>query len=130
MFPTQVAYLIIIGDTIDRALSFWQDREESDSTRRVVISVVAFVPILPLSVVKNISRLSKSSGLSLVAVCWIILVVIIRAITGVGDAEAPASGEKKVSVIREKFFPAIGVISFAFVCHHSSFFVFRSLKVS
>eukprot|EP01138_Halocafeteria_seosinensis_P000078 gb/GECG01000079.1/.p1 GENE.gb/GECG01000079.1/~~gb/GECG01000079.1/.p1 ORF type:complete len:577 (+),score=46.18 gb/GECG01000079.1/:1-1731(+) len=127
-YGAMIAYLIIIGDTVDAAFSSWVAHGESASRRRAVIAVVAFMPVLPLSVVKNMSRLARSSGLSLLAVFWIISVVIIRAITGVGEAETQPADERKVDVIRKKFFPAVGVVSFAFICHHSSFFVFRSLK--
>ena len=103
----------------------------TQAERRIIIICVAIVFVLPLSLVKNMAKLAKSSALSITAVCWIVLIVIVRSFTGVSDdVPVPATeDEKAIKVINDHVAPGIGVIAFAFVCHHSCFIVFNSLKV-
>lgn len=84
--------------------------------------------ILPLALIKNMSKLANTSFMSLVAVGWIIFVVFGRSVTTVLDAKVPHAEEKTMHVVGANFFPAIGIMAFAFVCHHSSFIVFNSLS--
>lgn len=58
-------------------------------------------------------------------------VVMFRSFTGTGSAARPSTEEEaRVTIVAGNFFPAVGVVAFAFVCHHSCFIVFNSLKVS
>jgi len=123
--------LIIIGDTVGLVITHMMDTAVTATTRRVIIGVTATVVILPLSLVKNMAMLSRSSAVSIGAVLWIVGFVVIKAIVGVGDdvVVPTTSEERQVHVVSTNFFPAVGVIAFAFVCHHSCFIVFNSLKV-
>jgi sodium-coupled neutral amino acid transporter 11 len=67
--------------------------------------------------------------ISIMAVLLIIGVVIKVAVQGPGDAPGPVTDEEReLRFIDKSFFPAIGVISFAFVCHHACFIVYNTLR--
>ena len=86
--------------------------------------------VLPLALLKNMAVLSKTSAVSLLCVIFIICVVIANAATPSPDTVLPRPGvQSELLFIDVNFFPAIGIIAFAFVCHHNSFMIFNSLKV-
>ncbi len=103
----------------------------SEVVRKVSIVVVGLLFVLPLSLVRTMTHLARSSVVSLGAVVWIILVVFIRAVGPAGGAVVPEAGseDNRVTVGGDHFFAAIGVVGFAFVCHHNSFLIFQTLKV-
>jgi hypothetical protein len=86
--------------------------------------------MLPLSLLKDMSSLAFTSTASCAA--DMVLVVIVLICAPVGSSVAAAGGFWKVlgsSIIRPKtVFSGLGAMSFAFVCHHSSFIVANSLK--
>jgi sodium-coupled neutral amino acid transporter 11 len=97
--------------------------------KRVTLTAIAIGAVLPLAMLKNMAALSKTSALSICAVIFIIGVVIKNAITGPGDAPIPVTEEERALLfIDSNFFPAIGVIAFAFVCHHATFIVYNTLR--
>lgn len=97
--------------------------------QRVVLTFVSVAAVLPLALIKDLSKLSKTSLLSLCSVIFITFVVFTRWITGPGDAPVPTTeAERALLFVDVKIFPAIGIISFAFVCHHATFLVFNTLK--
>lgn len=130
-YGAMVAYLIGIGDTMSIVVANWAgiDIHTEPWLKRVVLVCISIGVVLPLAMLKNMAALSKTSFVSLMCVAFIILVVIIRAITGPGDAPVPVTEEDKaLKFIDSKFFPAIGIISFAFVCHHACFIVYNTLR--
>jgi sodium-coupled neutral amino acid transporter 11 len=97
--------------------------------KRVTLTAIAIGAVLPLAMLRNMAALSKTSALSISSVIFIIGVVIKNAITGPGDAPVPETeAERALLFIDDKFFPAIGVIAFAFVCHHATFIVYNTLR--
>ena len=97
--------------------------------KRVVLVSIAVGAVLPLSLLKDMAALSKTSFISLVSVIFITGVVISRAIMGPGDAPIPVTPvDRELLFIDVNFFPAIGIISFAFVCHHACFIVYNTLR--
>jgi len=97
--------------------------------KRVVLVCLAVGAVLPLALVRDMAKLSKTSFLSLMSVIFITLVVITRSITGPGNTRVPVTEEeKRLTFIDTNFFPAIGIISFAFVCHHACFLVYNTLR--
>jgi solute carrier family 38 (sodium-coupled neutral amino acid transporter), member 11 len=96
--------------------------------RRVILAAAAVFGVLPLSLFRDMSNLAKTSFLSLVAVAWIVCVVMVRSVAGAPGAVMPAASDRVMHAVNKDVFPAIGVIAFAFVCHHNSFIVFNSLR--
>ena len=126
-FGAMVAYLIIIGDTIPRVLVSWG---WEGARREIVIVICATFIILPLSLLRDMSMLAWSSLLSVGAD---VLISIIVAATASWEAEsqnitAATEVDPPYAVFRPSFAGGVGAISFAFVCHHSSFIVHNTLK--
>jgi amino acid permease len=100
--------------------------------KRATLIAISIGAVLPLALLKNMAALAKTSFVSLAAVIVILGVVVKNAATGPGDAPTfltsgnPADAELRV--MDSKFFPAVGVIAFAFVCHHACFIVFNTLR--
>ena len=125
-----VGYLVIIGDNASRVVANWNgDDDPSAAVRRLSVAVVGVVCVLPLGLVRSLHGLSKASVVSLVAVLWITLVVVGRSLGGHGGATLPQGDAAAVTVASPNLFSAIGIVAFAFVCHHNSFMIFNSLKV-
>lgn len=80
----------------------------------------------PLSLYRDIHKLSRASGLALVGMIIIVTSVLIRAPQS--PAELKGDPELRLTIIQPGFFQAIGVISFAFVCHHNSLLIYGSMK--
>jgi sodium-coupled neutral amino acid transporter 11 len=130
-YGAMVAYLIGIGDTMSIVVYHWSgiDSHASPWLKRVVLVTLAVGAVLPLALLRNMASLSKTSFISLLSVIFITFVVISRAIGGPGDARVPVTpDERALRFIDTKFFPAIGIISFAFVCHHACFIVYNTLR--
>jgi len=95
--------------------------------RHIVLGATASVLVLPLSLVGNMATLAWSSGLSLIAVAWILAFTIARLATGPGNSVHVSSSN--IVYVGSEVLPSIGVFAFAYVCHHNSFLVFHSLDV-
>ncbi|KGO68479.1 Amino acid transporter, transmembrane [Penicillium italicum] len=130
-FGGMVAFCIIVGDTIPHVLGalFPSLRDMSFlwllTDRRAVIVIFVLVVSYPLSLYRDIAKLAKASALALVSMVVIVVTVITQ-----GFRVPPESrGEIKSHLIfNTGFFQAVGVISFAFVCHHNSLLIYGSLK--
>lgn len=118
-----VSYLIIIGDALTMvADSFWGDVPLLTS-RHFIIASTSLLVMLPLSLYKNVAKLGKFSAAAMVALLYIAIVVVVNAIT------TPSSEKNhSLKVINGNFFPSIGNIAFAYVCHHNTFLLYRSLR--
>lgn len=130
-YGAMVAYLIGIGDNMSIVVSQWSGVHLATNPwlKRVTLVTLAICAVLPLAMLKNMAKLSKTSFISLLSVIFILFVVVTRAITGPGDARQPVTPEEReLRVFDSQFFPAIGVIAFAFVCHHACFIVFNTLR--
>ena len=115
--------------------------------KRVTLVSLALGAVLPLALLKDMSKLSKTSFLSLASVVVILCVVFTRFVTGPcpGNREAcdvaqpgvtstvpgvlaSPSSDTILWAVDKKFLPAVGVIGFAFICHHACFIVFNTLR--
>lgn len=81
----------------------------------------------PLSLYRDIAKLSHASSMALVSMFVIVISVLIK---GPSVAvELKGSTNDVYSVMNSRVFEAIGVISFAYVCHHNINILYRSLHV-
>ncbi|KAJ5665747.1 uncharacterized protein N7477_008195 [Penicillium maclennaniae] len=109
-FGGMVAFCIIVGDTIPHVFAALFPSLRSMSflwlltDRRAVIVLFVLCVSYPLSLYRDIAKLAKASALALVSMIVIVVTVITQG------------------------FRAVGVISFAFVCHHNSLLIYGSLK--
>ncbi|XP_037094984.1 putative sodium-coupled neutral amino acid transporter 11 [Syngnathus acus] len=126
-FIAMISYNITTGDTLTKVFQripgVGPDHILADRHFVIVLSTVLCT--LPLSLYRNIERLGKVSFLSMILTAIIVVIVIIRAAT-LGPQIPPTEGAwlfAKWNAIQ-----AVGVMSFAFICHHNSFLIYASLE--
>ncbi|KAI9089431.1 transmembrane amino acid transporter protein-domain-containing protein [Phlyctochytrium arcticum] len=128
-YGAMCAYAVIVGDTIP--IVFSQLVSPSSflypiiTSRRLIIVLCTIFISLPLSMYKDISALAKTSAVSLAAILYIIGVVIAA---GPALPAEEKGTDRWLTFVDTGVFQAIGVISFAFVCHHNTFLIFGSLR--
>ncbi|CAG8983729.1 hypothetical protein HYALB_00006298 [Hymenoscyphus albidus] len=131
-FGGMVAFGIIVGDTIPHVFTaIWPGLREVPvlgllANRRAVIVIFILGISYPLSLYRDIAKLAKASTLALISMMIILFTVIIQGFFV--PAESRGTFDKSLLIINDGFFQAIGVISFAFVCHHNSLLIYGSLK--
>ncbi|KAJ5653355.1 hypothetical protein N7490_000358 [Penicillium lividum] len=130
-FGGMVAFCIIVGDTIPHVFGalFPSLREMPFlwllTDRRAVIVIFVLGISYPLSLYRDIAKLAKASALAFVSM----IVIVVTVITQGFRVPAESRGEfKSHLIVNSGFFQAVGVISFAFVCHHNSLLIYGSLK--
>ncbi|XP_042302950.1 putative sodium-coupled neutral amino acid transporter 11 isoform X2 [Sceloporus undulatus] len=126
-FIAMISYNIVTGDTLTKVFQRIPgvDQDNFFFGRHVIILCATIIFTLPLSLYQNISKLGKVSFISLILTVIILVVGIIRAITFSGHV---SQTENPWVFARPNAIQAIGVMSFAFICHHNSFLIYGSLK--
>jgi solute carrier family 38 (sodium-coupled neutral amino acid transporter), member 11 len=123
-YGAQVAYLVVIGDTIPVVAALFLP-DSIFANRNITIALMSTIIVLPLCLLKDLSSLSWTSMLSIAADIALVLIVLIAA-PAASASEGIKHGE--VTILNSSIFVGIGTMSFAFVCQHNSFIVFRTLK--
>ncbi|WWC62607.1 uncharacterized protein I303_105204 [Kwoniella dejecticola CBS 10117] len=132
-FGGTAAFHVIIGDTIPRVISFIFPSLAQHAVlswlvdTRVVIVVCTLAVSFPLSLHRDIVKLSKSSSFALVSMTIIVLSVLFRSVAV--DPALRGSSLDTFTLIKPGVFQAIGVISFAYACHHNSNYIYKSIHV-
>eukprot|EP00980_Cylindrotheca_fusiformis_P029536 scaffold23499_cov109-Cylindrotheca_fusiformis.AAC.13 len=128
-YGAMVAYLLIIKDTVPIVMGFGDDPGEGGFMQREFVMMVAsLVIIVPLSMQRDMSSLSFTSALSVVADT--VLVVIVAWFAPVQESISNAGGLGNVihgNWINSGFFIGFGVLTTAMTCQHSAFIVSGSL---
>ncbi|GBG29406.1 Amino acid transporter, putative [Hondaea fermentalgiana] len=138
------SYLIILGhvsgdviyevttDLLGLQAEIWQDRA---LMRRVSIVVISLTLILPLCLMRDVSRLEHASAFSVVTVMLVILVVVGAAVAGdncplrhTDPSTCPDTDAPWFTLIGENPSAAYGILAFAFVSHDTSFLFYNSLR--
>jgi len=137
-FGAMIAYFCIIGDTITSVFGTLGAGGVLVN-RSFIILICAFLIILPISSFRDMSTLSNTSAISVACDIIIVFLVCIKCLAG-GETATPvphvpsaAQHPKGVSAdpwdfAHAAYMEAFGAMCFAYVCHHSSFLVFQSLK--
>lgn len=133
-FGGAVGFCVIIGDSIPHVLrALFRSAVESSSfvdfvlSRNSVIVLCIVCISYPLSLIKDMSKLAKTSGLALISMAIIIVIVVYRSITIESDMKGTISGSQWILSLN--FFQGISVISFALVCHHNTTFIYDSIHI-
>ncbi|KAM0711973.1 hypothetical protein Q7P35_001343 [Cladosporium inversicolor] len=130
-FGGMVAFCIIIGDTIPHVLSAVFPSLPQTSVlwlltdRRAIIVLFVLGMSYPLSLYRDIAMLSKASTFALVSMGVIVVTILTQGPRLPADMRGQLRGSL---LINDGVFQAIGVISFAFVCHHNSLLIYGSLR--
>ncbi|KAG1815946.1 amino acid transporter [Suillus subaureus] len=131
-FGGMCAFGIIIGDTIPHVIrSIFPTLHTIPvlsllTNRQFVITLCTTCVSYPLSLYRDIHKLSRASGLALLSMLVIVSAVLIEGSHVSPDLKGDPS--KRLTVVGPGVFQAIGVMSFAFVCHHNSLLIYGSLK--
>lgn len=116
------AFGIIIGDTIPHVIrSIFPDLYSVPvlyllTNRKFVIALCTVCVSYPLSLYRDIHKLSRASGLALIGMIIIVTSVLIESPNT--SSELKGDPSKRFSIIEPGIFQAIGVISFAFGNSH------------
>ncbi|KAK3946388.1 putative vacuolar amino acid transporter 2 protein [Diplogelasinospora grovesii] len=132
-FGGMVAFGVIVGDSIPHVLqAIWPGLREIPvlgllADRRAVIVVFILGISYPLTLYRDIAKLAKASTFALMSMGVILVTVVVQG--GLAPAEERGKlADWRLLVVNDGIFQAIGVISFAFVCHHNSLLIYGSLK--
>lgn len=112
------AFGIIIGDTIPHVIRSLFPKLHSIpilrifANRQFIIALCTICVSYPLSLYRDIHKLSRASGIALIGMLIIVASVIIEGPHVSPDLKGDPS--KRFTFIGPGIFPAIGVISFAF----------------
>ncbi|KAB8670404.1 hypothetical protein FH972_026317 [Carpinus fangiana] len=130
-FGGMVAFCIIVGDSIPHVVAaLFPSLPDTPflwlfTDRRAIIVIFILGISFPLSLYRDIAKLAKASTLALISMLVIIITVITQGARVPADLRGPLRGSL---FINSGVFQAIGVISFAFVCHHNSLLIYGSLR--
>ncbi|CUA66899.1 Vacuolar amino acid transporter 2 [Saccharomyces cerevisiae S288c] [Rhizoctonia solani] len=133
-FGGMCAFGIIIGDTIPHVIrSIFPTLSTipvlSIFTHRNFIVILCTTCIsYPLSLYRSIASLAKASTFALVGMLTIVGTVLFEEGRVSPDLKGSQAPSIKYSFIQPQIFQAIGVISFAFVCHHNSLLIYGSMR--
>lgn len=131
-FGTCIAFLIIIGDQLDKLIGAIAGESEAVvnghwyTDRKFTIAITACLIILPLSIPKEIGFQKYASALSVIGTWYVTVVVIIKYIwpdKEVSPGYIPTRPSSWTAV-----FNAMPTICFGFQCHISSVPVFNSMR--
>ncbi|EGX97101.1 amino acid transporter, putative [Cordyceps militaris CM01] len=131
-FGGMVAFGVIVGDTIPHVLlAVWPGLSDVPvvgllADRRVAIAVFVMGISYPLTLYRDIAKLAKASTFALVGMLVIVATVLVQGL--LVPAEARGEFSLPLLTVNTGIFQAIGVISFAFVCHHNSLLIYGSLR--
>uniref|UniRef100_A0A3Q3ARF3 Putative sodium-coupled neutral amino acid transporter 11 n=2 Tax=Kryptolebias marmoratus TaxID=37003 RepID=A0A3Q3ARF3_KRYMA len=126
-FIAMISYNITVGDTLTKVFQRIPGvgPDHIFAERHFVILLSTFLFTLPISLYRNIERLGKVSFLSMVLTLIILIIAVIRAAT-LGPQIIPT--ENAWVFAKWNTIQAVGVMSFAFICHHNSFLIYTSLE--
>ncbi|CAL3967458.1 hypothetical protein PZA11_003757 [Diplocarpon coronariae] len=131
-FGGMVAFGIIVGDSIPHVLAaVFPGLADVPvlgllTDRKAVIVIFILGISYPLSLYRDIAKLAKASTLALISMVVILVTVVTQGL--MVPEESRGTFSTPLLTINSGVFQAIGVISFAFVCHHNSLLIYGSLK--
>ncbi|XP_075840521.1 putative sodium-coupled neutral amino acid transporter 11 [Microtus pennsylvanicus] len=126
-FIAMISYNIITGDTLSKVFQRIPGVDPGSVFigRHFIIVVSTATFTLPLSLYRDIAKLGKISFISTVLTTIILGIVMTRAVS-LGP-NIPKTEDAWVFA-KPNAIQAIGVMSFAFICHHNCFLVYGSLE--
>uniref|UniRef100_A0A2K5DWN5 Putative sodium-coupled neutral amino acid transporter 11 n=1 Tax=Aotus nancymaae TaxID=37293 RepID=A0A2K5DWN5_AOTNA len=126
-FIAMISYNIIAGDTLSKVFQRIPgvDPENLFVGRHFIIGLSTVTFTLPLSLYRDIGKLGKVSLISTGLTTLILGIVMARAVS-LGP-HIPKTEDAWVFA-KPNAIQAVGVMSFAFICHHNSFLVYSSLE--
>ncbi|XP_018568139.1 putative sodium-coupled neutral amino acid transporter 11 isoform X2 [Anoplophora glabripennis] len=125
-FIAMVSYNIVVGDTVTKVIVRLTgiDKASTFARREFIVLVASLFITIPLCLYRDVARLAKISFLSLVCIAFILFSIFLR-IGPISDIvpQHPQSW----SFFNNDIIPAIGIMAFAFMCHHNTFLIYGSI---
>lgn len=129
-FIAMVSYNVIIGDTITKII-LWMGGDNPGvihsvfGNRQFVIFMTTLVVTLPLSLYRNIGKLGKWAFLSILLIFFILVSIMIKMTTFIHTVPPTENAWLFANV---NVTQAIGIMAFAYMCHHNTFLIHSSLE--
>ncbi|KAL7302006.1 hypothetical protein TKK_0005243 [Trichogramma kaykai] len=127
-FIAMVSYNVVVGDTVTKVLIRVTGLSHDNflMRREVVILLATVLVVIPLCLYRNVARLAKISFLSLVCVAFILVAIFVRMDTM--SALVPSHEDAWRFGNIEGIIPSVGIMAFAFMCHHNTFLIYGSIE--
>lgn len=126
-FIAMISYNVIIGDTTTKVLLRITNLSPNSilGNRNFIVALATLLVTLPLSLYKQMAKLAKISFVSLVFIVFIMVAILVRVGT-LGPTIPPT--EDAYNFANTGITQAIGIMTFAFMCHHNTFLIYGSLS--
>ncbi|XP_014257509.1 putative sodium-coupled neutral amino acid transporter 11 isoform X2 [Cimex lectularius] len=126
-FIAMVSYNVVVGDTVTKVLIrvFSLPPRSIFARRDYVVAMATIFVTIPLCLLKDMAKLAKASFLSLVFIIFILGAIFSRFIS---LAPYIPSTRDSWQVYNWGIIPAIGIMAFAFMCHHNVFLLYGSIE--
>ncbi|XP_056604731.1 sodium-coupled neutral amino acid transporter 7 [Triplophysa dalaica] len=125
-FGTCIAFLIIIGDQLDKLFGAIDQEAHWYTDRKFTITLTSLLIILPLSIPKEIGFQKYASTLSVIGTWYVTIIIIVKYFWPDKDISPGLIPVRPASWT--DVFNAMPTICFGFQCHVSSVPVFNSMK--
>ncbi|XP_069702893.1 putative sodium-coupled neutral amino acid transporter 11 isoform X2 [Periplaneta americana] len=126
-FIAMVSYNVAVGDTLTKVLMRLTGVNSDSllSHREVVVALATILITTPLCLYRDIAKLAKVSFLSLVFVAFILISIFVR--LGTLHDRVPSTSDSW-RFANWGIVQAIGIMAFAFMCHHNTFLLYGSIQ--
>ncbi|XP_077264572.1 putative sodium-coupled neutral amino acid transporter 11 isoform X1 [Temnothorax americanus] len=127
-FIAMISYNVVVGDTVTTVLVRMTGTDQWNifAHRNIVTLLTTLCIIVPLCLYRNIARLARISFLSLVCIGFILLAIFIRMDT-MSDT-VPSQKDSWRFANFSGIVQSIGIMAFAFMCHHNTFLIYGSIE--
>ncbi|RZB54392.1 Aa trans and/or Trp Tyr perm domain containing protein, partial [Asbolus verrucosus] len=126
-FIAMVSYNVVVGDTVTKVIirltGIGQD--SVFAKRHIIVLIATLLVTVPLCLYRKIAKLAKISFISLVCIGFILFSIFLR----IGSmSEIVPSHPHSWIFFNKDVIPAIGIMAFAFMCHHNTFLIYGSME--
>jgi len=133
-YGCMVTYLMVAADTVESVLRFLLSLgDPSDGVvafltdRRFIVAMVLCV-VTPISFLKNISSLAKTSYISIASVVFIAAAVMYKCSFGFELDSSQTEPTPQYAIASGSIMEGLGIAAFTFVTHHESLILYQGLS--
>ncbi|KAK9737941.1 Transmembrane amino acid transporter protein [Popillia japonica] len=126
-FIAMVSYNVVVGDTVTKVIVRLTGIEHDSvfAKREIIVLIATFLITIPLCLYRDVAKLAKISFISLVCIGFILIAIFIR----IGTMRIIVPGHDNAwKFANSDIVPAIGIMAFAFMCHHNTFLIYTSIQ--
>ncbi|EFA05275.1 Putative sodium-coupled neutral amino acid transporter 11-like Protein [Tribolium castaneum] len=126
-FIAMVSYNVVVGDTVTKVIIRLTGITPDSlfAKRHVIVLIATLLVTVPLCLYRKIAKLAKISFVSLVCIGFILFAIFVRIGT---MSEIVPPHPHAWSFFNKDIIPAIGIMAFAFMCHHNTFLIYGSIE--